>query len=147
LRLLRIFKLGRYSKSIRLISDVFKEPKVELLITLCICLILIIFSSTLINYIETQAQPDKFENADESLWWAVATLTTQGYGDIYPITPIGKILEATIAIIGIGFVVLPTGIISSSFISTLNDQKKSPIVIQCTCPNCQTLFQIFIKNT
>ena len=146
LRLLRIFKLGRYSKSMRLISDVLKETKSELFVTLFICFILMIFSSTLMFYIETHAQPEKFQNAGQSLWWAVATLTTVGYGDIYPVTPIGKVLGAIIALIGIGFVALPTGIISSSFISKLNDSKKVPIQIQCTCPNCKTSFELEIKN-
>ena len=140
-RLLRIFKMGRYSKSMKLISDVLKETRSELLVTIFICFILLIFSSTLMYYIETETQPNKFQNAGDSLWWAVATLTTVGYGDIYPVSPLGKLLGAAIALIGIGFVALPTGIISSSFISKLNERRNQRSK-SCTCPNCKTTFEI-----
>lgn len=145
-RLLRIFKLGRYSNSMKIISNVLKETKSELFVTLFICFILMVFSSTLMYYIEHEAQPDQFNNVGQSLWWAVATLTTVGYGDIYPITPMGKLLGAFIALIGIGFVALPTGIISSSFISKLNEDKQSVIEIECTCPNCQNSYTVRVQK-
>lgn len=141
-RLLRIFKIGRYSKSLKLISEVLRETRTELFLTLFICFVLMIFSSTLMYYIEHDAQPTQFSDVGQSLWWSVATLTTVGYGDIYPITPMGKLLGAFIALIGIGFVALPTGIISSAFISRINSEKKEIIVFQCTCPNCNTSFEI-----
>lgn len=137
-RLLRIFKLGRLSKSLQTITSVLKESKAELSITLFVAFILMILSSTLMFYVENEAQPDKFENIGQSLWWSVATLTTVGYGDIYPITGLGKILSSVIALIGIGFVALPTGIISSAFISKMQSEKEKSK--ECKCPNCGTEF-------
>jgi voltage-gated potassium channel len=137
-RLLRILKLGRLSKSLQTITSVLKESKSELSITVFVAFILMILSSTLMYYVENEAQPDKFENIGQSLWWSVATLTTVGYGDIYPITGLGKILSSVIALIGIGFVALPTGIISSAFINKMQNNKEAKK--ECECPNCGTKF-------
>lgn len=132
-RLLRIFKLGRYSKSLRTISSVIEETRAELLLTVFVAFILLILSSTLMYYVEGEAQPDNFASIGHSLWWAVATLTTVGYGDVYPITAAGKILSAIIALVGIGFVALPTGIISSAFIEKIQQEKQAK---QRCCPRC-----------
>lgn len=136
-RLLRIFKLGRFSKSMKTIARILKETKSDLAITLLVALVLLILSSTLMFYIEHDSQPDKFANIGQALWWSVATLTTVGYGDVYPITSLGKFFGAIIAIIGIGIIALPTGIISSAFINGLQKEKKKS---KCTCPNCGTKF-------
>lgn len=146
LRLLRIFKLGRYSKSMKLISHVLQETKSELLVTLFVCSILVVLSATLMYHIESHAQPEAFEHIGHSLWWSVATLTTVGYGDITPITPMGRFLGAVIALIGIGFVALPTGIISSVFISKINEDRQTTLHITCTCPNCKTEFEMDIHT-
>lgn len=135
-RLLRIFKLGRLSKSLQTIMSVLKDSRSELSLTLFVAFILLILSSTLMFYVENDAQPEKFKNIGQSLWWSVATLTTVGYGDIYPITPLGKLLSSVIAIIGIGVLALPTGIISSAFINRLEKDK----VKECECPKCGTKF-------
>lgn len=137
-RLLRIFKLARISKSLKTISDVLKETKSELTITVMMAAILLILSSSLMYQIENTAQPEKFANIGQALWWAVATLTTVGYGDVYPITAWGKLLGAFIAIIGIGFVALPTGIISSAFIDKIQESKKHKAAENCICPHCGT---------
>ena len=86
-------------------------------------------------YLESGAQPEAFNNIGQSLWWAVATLTTVGYGDIYPVTIGGKILGSVIALLGIGIVALPTGIISSSFIQKIQERKQKNN-IACNCPHC-----------
>lgn len=141
-RLLRIFKLGRLSKSMKTITSVLKETKSELAITLFVAVILLILSSTLMFHFENEAQPEKFENIGQALWWSVATLTTVGYGDVYPITGIGKFLSAIIALIGIGFVALPTGILSSAFIERVQTDKKKKRGVQiCKCPNCDVEFE------
>ncbi len=132
LRLLRVLKLTRYSKSLKTIYHVYKDTRSDLIITIFMTFILLLFSSTLMYFVENEYQPEKFKSIGHSFWWAVATLTTVGYGDVYPITPLGKILSGIIAIIGIGIVALPTGIISSSFISQI---KKSKDII--SCPNCK----------
>jgi voltage-gated potassium channel len=86
--------------------------------------------------VENEAQPDVFVNAFSGLWWAVATLTTVGYGDIYPITVVGKILSAVIALLGIGLVAVPTGIISSGFIEQLSEEKEHKHSDMSYCPYC-----------
>lgn len=136
LRLLRMFKLGRHSKSLRMIGDVLKETKFDLLVTFFLTVILLIIASTLMFFLERDAQPEAFENIGQSLWWAVATLTTVGYGDIYPITGMGKFLSGIIALIGIGIVALPTGIISSAFVEKLSDHKVQRTITDCNCPHC-----------
>ncbi|WP_238474586.1 ion transporter [Maribacter algarum] len=132
-RLFRILKLGRYSSSFNGIKNVLKETKPQLVITIFIASILLLLSSTLMFYAENEAQPEKFSSISDSLWWAVATLTTVGYGDVYPVTSLGKFLSAFIALIGIGFIALPTGILSSAFIDNLKPMDDS---IKRACPHC-----------
>lgn len=123
MRLLRLLKLTRYSKALSLISKVIKDTRQELNITIFITVILLFFAATLMYYIENAVQPEAFPNIPATLWWAVATLTTVGYGDVYPITPLGKILSGIIALLGIGIVALPTGIISAAFLNQLDGMK------------------------
>ncbi|MDW7668704.1 MAG: ion transporter [Bacillota bacterium] len=129
-RVFRIFKLNRYSKSMNLIMKVIKKSLDELMATVFILIMLILLSATMIYYAETGAQPEEFPNIINTLWWAVCTLTTVGYGDVYPITSLGKILTSIISILGIGLVALPTGIISSGFIAEVQTKKET------ICPNC-----------
>ena len=142
LRLLRVFKLGRFSKSLKTINQVLKETKTDLAITLFVAFILLVLSSTLMYYVENEAQPEKFASIGHSFWWSVATLTTVGYGDVYPVTAMGKLLSAIIALIGIGFIALPTGIISSAFVDKLQSKKVKEHNKECECPNCGTKFKI-----
>lgn len=132
-RLLRVLKLNRNFKSLAVIRSVIIKTKNEILVSAILVFILLIIASTLMFYIENKAQPEAFENIGQALWWAVATLTTVGYGDIYPITGLGKIMSAFIALLGIGFVALPTGIISSAYIEEIRKQKKTE---KCICPHC-----------
>lgn len=133
LRITRLFKINRYSKSLKLIGDVFKEKRSDLGITLFVTFILLVIASTLMYYIEGDKQPEQFPNIVASFWWAVATLTTVGYGDVYPITAWGKLISGVIALLGIGLVALPTGILSSAFIEKINDKKQ---VDGDKCPTC-----------
>ena len=131
-RIFRLLKLSRYIESMKIISNAIKNRKEELIITVIITLFLILFSSTLMFYIENEQQPDKFINIPSTFWWAICTLTTVGYGDIYPVTSFGKMLASVIAFLGIGLVALPTGIISSGFLEEIQKRKKEDIV----CPHC-----------
>lgn len=132
-RLLRIFKLNRYNDALIIIGSVVRREKEKLLTTMLFTGIIILFASSVMYYVENEAQPDKFPNIIASVWWAVATLTTVGYGDVYPVTALGKILSGLIAVLGIGLVALPTGIISSGFIWEManKDAKKKR-----KCPHC-----------
>ncbi|GAU79922.1 ion transporter [Fusibacter sp. 3D3] len=133
-RLLRILKINRYTRALGLITGVVKEKKDELLATVFVMGFMIMISSTMMYYFESEVQPDSFPNIVASFWWSIATLTTVGYGDIYPITAMGKLFASIIAILGIGLVALPTGIISSGFIEliTKKDIEKTTII----CPHC-----------
>ncbi len=142
MRLVRIFKLGRFSKSLKTINEVLKETRDDLSITLFVIFILLVLSSTLMFYVEGEAQPDKFASIGHSFWWAIATLTTVGYGDVYPVTAAGKLLSAIIAIVGIGFIALPTGIISSAFVEKINKETNGEKKVTCQCPNCGTKFSV-----
>ena len=133
-RLLRLLKLKRYFTSLGVIQSVVKKTKNEILVTIFLVFILLVLSSTLMYNIEKTAQPDAFQNIGEAMWWAVATLTTVGYGDIYPVTGLGKVLSAFIALLGIGIVALPTGIISSAYIEEIRNLKTKQT--KCECPHC-----------
>ncbi|MFK7810070.1 MAG: ion transporter [Saprospiraceae bacterium] len=135
-RLLRILKLSRYNQSLKLVIDVFKEKSYDLGITFLVTAILILMSSALMYNVEHDVQPDKFPNIVETFWWSIATLTTIGYGDVYPVTGWGKLLSGIIAMLGIGLVALPTGILSSGFIDKVQSKpRRKSKKIDC-CPNC-----------
>ena len=112
-RLLRIFKLNRYFDAMKAIADVVVSKKRELIGSMFFVAILMLISSLLMYSAEHEAQPKVFRNAFSGLWWAVATLTTVGYGDIYPVTPLGRLVGAFIAFSGLAAVAIPTGIITS----------------------------------
>jgi voltage-gated potassium channel len=136
-RLIRLFKLNRYTSSFRTIGAVFRDKASQLLSSFFAIFVLMIISSVLMCEIEKAAQPDKFNNAVSGLWWAVATFTTVGYGDIYPITALGKFLSGIIAILGIGLIAVPTGIISAGFIEQFEkDKDKSQEEKKHYCPYC-----------
>lgn len=125
-RLLRIFKMNRYSDAILSIREVFLRKLQEILVSIFFVFILLVIASLLIYYAEHDAQPEQFANAFSGLWWAVATLTTVGYGDIYPVTAMGRIIGATIALLGIGMVAVPTGILSAGFVEFLEKKDRTP---------------------
>ena len=115
LRLARILKIGRHSKSVRSLVKVIISKQEELFVTLSIIAFLLIIASSLMFFAEHDAQPEVFSSIPAAMWWGVVTLTTVGYGDIYPITVTGKLLGASLACFGIGVFVLPAGIVASSF--------------------------------
>ena len=123
-RLLRIFKLNRYFDAMRLIGGVIESKKRELLGSMFFVVILMLVSSLLMYSAEHDAQPGAFSNAFSGLWWAVATLTTVGYGDICPITILGRILGAVIAFSGIAALAIPTGIITAGLTEHMSRNKR-----------------------
>ena len=124
MRLFRIFKLGRYSQALGLITNVVKKRREELIVTLTLLIIMLIFASTLMYYIEYEPDKPGFQSIPETMWWGVATLTTVGYGDVYPVTALGKLLGAAIAIMGVGLFALPAGIVAAGFETELRNRKK-----------------------
>jgi len=135
LRLLRIFriaKIGRYYSSLNLIKSVLRSKKEELVLTTVLMSILLVVSSTLLYFCENMVQPDAFSSIPATMWWSVATLTTVGYGDMYPVTIMGRFLASIIAILGIGMFALPTGILGAGFVEAIQNSKKSERI----CPHC-----------
>lgn len=133
-RMVRIFKLNRYTTALNSVLIVLNKKKEQLISSMFVVIILMIISSILMYFCEHEAQPEIFDNAFSGLWWAIATLTTVGYGDIYPITVFGKIISAFLALLGIGLVAVPTGIISSGFSEEINDDNETdPYEF---CPYC-----------
>lgn len=124
IRLFRLFKMNRYTNALSTVIQVMKNKGHELLSSIFVVFILMLISSVFMYTIESPVQPEVFQNGFSGLWWAVATFTTVGYGDIYPITVAGKILSMIMAILGIALVAVPTGIISSGFIE-LNSECKN----------------------
>lgn len=112
-RLLRILKLNRYFDAVKSIGEVLASKKLELVGSLFFVVLLMLVASLLMYSAEHDAQPEVFKNAFSGLWWAVVTLTTVGYGDIYPVTVLGRVLGAVIAFSGIAALAIPTGIITA----------------------------------
>ena len=123
-RLTRVFKLGRESKSLRLFIKALSAVKSELMFTLFLSILTILFSASAIYFLENKAQPEVFSSITASVWWATISLATVGYGDIVPITIWGKIFASIISLVGIGIVAIPTGIISASFVEEIINSKK-----------------------
>lgn len=121
-RLFRLFKIGRYSQSINQLVGVFARKKEELAITFFAVILMLILASSVIYLVEHKAQPESFSSIPAAMWWGVATLTTVGYGDVYPITPLGKFFGAIIALLGVGIVALPAGIIASGFNEAIQER-------------------------
>ena len=124
LRFFRVFKITRYNNSMKLVVDVIKDKSSEIGVIMGLIIIIMIISSFLLFYAEHDAQPEQFPNVLGCLWWAIVTMTTIGYGDVFPITLVGKIVCSTMALLGIGLVAMPTGIISAGFLEKVNERKK-----------------------
>lgn len=133
LRLVRIFKLTSYMKSAKLIGNVFRSKTHELLLSLLLIVGLILISSCVIYFAEHTAQPEKFSSILVTFWWSVTTLTTIGYGDMIPITPLGQLLTGIVSLAGIALLALPAGIITAGFLDEMKRIKKPKLH---NCPHC-----------
>ena len=111
----RLLKLLRYSKAIDRLKIAFSNVKNELIIFSVACVFFIYFSAAGVYFFENEVQPENFKSIFHAIWWAVATLSTVGYGDVYPITIGGKIFTSIVIFLGLGLIAVPTGLIASSF--------------------------------
>ncbi len=118
-RLLRLVKLFRFNKSLTILKNSFQEIKSELILFSFITFILLYISSVGIYFFENSVQPENFKSIFHCMWWAVCTLTTVGYGDVYPITVGGKIFTTIVTLMGVGVIAIPTGLFASALTSTL----------------------------
>jgi len=124
LRLFRIFKLGRYNLAMRRFAKAFRLAREEFVLFGMVTLMLLYLSAVGMYYFEHDAQPEHFTSVFDSLWWAVATLTTVGYGDVYPITVGGKIFTFIVLMLGLGIVAIPAGLLASA-LATIREQEKA----------------------
>ena len=136
IRLFRVFKIGRYTTALNTIATVFKNKASQLISSMTIVFMLMLMAAVIMYNVEHDAQPDQFTNVFQAMWWAVATLTTVGYGDIYPVTSLGKLLSAVIAVLGIGFVAVPTGIITAGFSEIVDKDTENDHDDKNFCPYC-----------
>ena len=122
-RILRLAKLGRLSQAWALIAEAVGARRYELLLSLYAALAAMITSASLLYLIEGPGQPDKFGSIPRALWWSVVTLTTIGYGDVYPLTLAGKVVTGATALVGIGLIAAPTGILAAAFSDVLQRRR------------------------
>ena len=132
LRLFRLFKLARYSDPMQTLGDVFKSKVGDLAVAFFILFVSLTLASSLMYYAEHEAQPELFSSIPSSMWWGVITLTTIGYGDVYPVTVAGKIIGSGVAILGIAVYAIPTGIMASAFTEELRKKRSQ----KNKCPHC-----------
>ena len=129
--LFRMFKVARYMHAITIFRRVVYDRREQLVLSIILILFMLVIISTVMYYAEHAAQPDVFSSIPAAMWWGIATLTTVGYGDMVPITALGKILGGMFAVIGFGLLALPAGILSSGFFEFMHNQKKT-----IKCPHC-----------
>jgi voltage-gated potassium channel len=132
-RIFWILKLGHYSPALITMGRVLQAKKQELFMTFFILFVLLILFSGAMFFLEHQAQPEKFSSILSSMWWGVETLSTVGYGDIIPVTPLGKLLGSVVAMTGIALFALPAGIFASGFVQEL---RRESVVTDEICPHC-----------
>lgn len=130
-RLLRMVKIARYSQTLQIFGRVLVATRIQLLLTLILMSVLLLLASSLMYAVEQEAQPEAFSSIPAAMWWAIATLTTVGYGDIYPVTAWGKIFGSLVAVFGIGMFALPTGVLGAAFLQELRTSPKALV-----CPHC-----------
>ena len=124
IRVFRLFRINAYYDSLNVIADVIRGKAQQIISSVFIIMVLIVASSLCMYGLENPAQPDVFVNAFSGIWWAVSTLLTVGYGDIYPVTPLGQTLAIIVTFLGVGMVAIPTGIISAGFVEQYSKLKR-----------------------
>lgn len=131
LRLVRLLKAARYFAALTLLRRVVHAKRAELVVSTALTSVLLIVASSVMYFAESEAQPEKFSSIPVSMWWAVATLTTVGYGDVYPVTVLGRVAGGVLSVLGIGLFALPTAILGSGLVEAV--QSTGP---PQGCPHC-----------
>jgi voltage-gated potassium channel len=137
MRLIRILKMGRYARAVTTLYAVISRKKEELAITVFVSVMILVLSASCMFFAENAAQPEAFRSIPSTMWWAVVTLTSVGYGDVSPITGIGKLVGAVVCMVGVLVVALPTGILASGFMEVMREQRGEKAGKDfCFCPHC-----------
>ncbi len=141
LRALRLLawaaRLGRYFEGIRTLGKVLQSKALELVTVVIVLAVMLVLASAMMYYAEHQAQPEDFASIPEAMWWSIITLTTVGYGDVSPVTPLGKMMAGVIAVMGIGMFALPAGILGSGFLDEIQKRNREARY----CPHCGQLIE------
>ncbi|MEM6992383.1 MAG: ion transporter [Myxococcota bacterium] len=132
LRLMRLFRLSRYNRGLVTFLKVLRESQQQLVIALSVVVAVLLMASSLLHIVERDAQPETFGSIPAAMWWVVATLTTVGYGDVRPMTDLGRVLASVIAILGIGTFAMPAGIVASAFERCVRGERGEA----GRCPEC-----------
>ncbi len=125
LRLLRLAKLGRFSNAMNDLQHAISMRRHELMVSIMVAVFLLIITSSIIYVIEASHQPEAFGSIPRALWWSIATLTTVGYGDVTPVTALGQVFAGLTALIGIGMIAMPTGILAAAFSDVMQARKET----------------------
>lgn len=131
-RLARVAKLGRYSEASNVLLRVLKAKREELLLTMSLLLVLALICASAMYFVEGSVQPEKFPDIPTTMWWAIVTITTVGYGDVFPVTGWGRVIGVITTLLGLLMIALPTGVFGAAFVEELNRKKASPP----KCPHC-----------
>ncbi len=141
LRALRLLawaaRLGRYFEGIRTLGKVLQSKALDLATVVIVLAVMLVLASSMMYYAEHLAQPDDFGSIPEAMWWSIITLTTVGYGDVSPVTPLGKVMAGIIAVMGIGMFALPAGILGSGFLDEIQKRNREAQY----CPHCGLLIE------
>jgi len=129
--LFRMFKVARYLHALTIFRRVVYDRREQLVLSIILIMFMLVIISTIMFYTEHEAQPGVFSSIPATMWWGIATLTTVGYGDMVPITVLGKVLGGMFAVVGFGLLALPAGILSSGFFEFMHNAKKT-----IKCPHC-----------
>ena len=135
--LARIVRLSRYFSSLRTLGRVLHTKRGDLAAVVSVLFLLLVMTSSLMFFAEHQAQPEEFASIPRAMWWSIITLTTVGYGDVFPVTAAGRLLAGMIAIVGIGLFALPAGILGSGFMEELGKAGNAGSV----CPHCGVVIE------
>lgn len=134
-RLVRILKMGRYSRALRTVGRVFRRRRPQLVIAISALAFLLLVASALMYFAEHGTQPDKFSSIPAAMWWGVVTLTTLGYGDVYPVTALGRVMGGLFALTGLLMVALPTAILGAGFVAEMTEAEAEDVG-PGRCPRC-----------
>lgn len=127
LRVIAVMKFGRFSQALKEVWGAISERGDDLIVTMTLGAILLLFGATALYMAEGHIQPEQFGSIPRALWWSVITFTTVGYGDAYPVTTVGKVLASFVALSGVAFVAMPTGIIAAAFSEAMQRRRDARI--------------------